>query len=82
MLALMLAWSLKSLLTKFGRYLVRILGKFEQKMYNQNYTKVWTFKQNMVTYFCWQGIDVILEDVSVTETIDDAKLLILKTTIF
>ena len=37
--------------------------------------KIWAFWQKMVDHF-WQSVDAILEDVSVTETVVDAKLLI------
>ena len=43
-------------------------GEIWTKSYGPNYTKFWTFWQKMVNNF-WQSVDVILEDVSATETI-------------
>ena len=67
--------SLKSLHTLFVKYLDHMLVKFGGKMYGLNFTKFWAFWQKMVNHI-WQSIDVILEDVSVTEAIN------LKTAIF
>ena len=66
----------KSLHTLFDKYLDHMLVKFEQnhmvrtKSYDPNFTKFWAFWQKVVNHF-WQSVDAILEDVSVTETIEE-----------
>ena len=66
----------KSLHTLFEKYLDHMLVKFEQNhmvrtnSYDPNFTKFWAFWQKVVNHF-WQSVDAILEDVSVTETIEE-----------
>ena len=63
--------NLKSLHTLFEPH----AGKIWTKSYGPNYTKFGAFWQKMVNNF-WQSVDAILEDVSVTETVVWAKILI------
>ena len=73
--------SLKSLHTLFDKYLDHMLVKFEQNCMIRTIQNLVLFDPKMVNNF-WQSVDVILEDVSLTETIVWCWNIDLKTIIY
>ena len=60
--------NLKSLHTLFGKYLDHMLVNVEKIVWSETIQNFVLFDKKMVNN-CWQSVDAILEDVSVTETI-------------